>query len=61
MKGNDVVVANTFVRVWEMKPYLDIGFKVQVMVATGNFKSIHQVPGNVVRRMRDQFEDYSKK
>jgi len=60
-KGNDVVVANTFVRVWEMKPYLDMGFKVQVMVATGNFKSIHQVPGNVVRRMRDQFEDYSKK
>jgi len=57
--GYDVVVANTFTRVWEMQPYLDMGYPVTVIEATGNYANVHGVPQEVVNRMRERFEAYS--
>lgn len=57
--GYDVVVANTFTRVWEMQPYLDMGYPVKIVEATGNYGNVHGVPPEIVRRMRERFEVYS--
>ncbi len=56
--GHNVVVSNTFVARWEMQPYLELGVPVRVLEATGSFKSEHNVPPEVLRQMREQWEPY---
>ena len=55
-----VAVANTFVRLWELDHYYDLarksGFAVQEIVCRGPWKSIHNVPDEVVKRMKGKFE-----
>lgn len=59
--GKDVVVSNTFTQHWELKPYLDIAkeanAKVAIIVAKGNFKSVHNVPNAVIASMQQRWED----
>lgn len=57
-RGRDVVVANTFTRVREMQPYLDMGYPVRVIEATGNYDNVHGVPPEIVEQMRERFEVY---
>lgn len=57
-KGYDVVVSNTFTRIWEMQKYLDLGYPVTVYRCTGQYQNIHGVPDHVVQSMRDRMEDY---
>ncbi len=59
MVGLDVVVANTFTRVWEMQKYLDLPYEVHVVEATGDYENVHNVPQEVVAKMRDRYEPYS--
>lgn len=58
--GRDVVVSNTFTRLWEMQPYKDAACKLGIMVIekvmTGEWKNVHGVPDDKVRQMRDRFE-----
>ena len=56
--GYDVVVANTFTRVWEMQPYLDMGYPTTVITAVGEFRNTHGVPDDVVQIMKGRFEDF---
>jgi predicted kinase len=56
--GSDVVVANTFTRIWEMQPYLDMGYPVKVITADGDYDNVHGVPPYIVQRMRERFEPY---
>lgn len=57
---NNVVVANTFSRQWEIQPYLDLAKKMGIqpilIEAKGNFKSIHNVPEEAIQRMKDRWE-----
>lgn len=57
-----VIVSNTFTKIWEMQPYLDMavkyGYVVQVIHCQGNFKNIHGVPDEKVKQMLDNFEPY---
>ena len=59
--GKNVIVSNTFVFKDHMKPYIDkakaLGYDIEVMVMRGNYKSVHNVPDEVVERMRKQFEE----
>ena len=55
--GMDVVVANTFTRKWEMKPYLEMGHSVKVVVAKGEFPNTHGVPQAVIENMKKRWED----
>ena len=59
-KGKRVVVSNTFTQLWEMQPYIDAakesGAEVEVLVARGNFGSIHNVPPETLNAMRDRWE-----
>jgi predicted kinase len=58
----DFGVANTFTRVWEMQPYLDMaekyGYEVVVHRCTGEFENVHGVPLEKVKQMRERMEDY---
>jgi predicted kinase len=58
--GKDVVVSNTFTRLWELKPYLEMaekyGAKVVQKVMEGRWKNIHGCPDEVVKKMEDRFE-----
>lgn len=56
----NVVVSNTFTTCWEMKPYFDMakrhGYEVQVILCQGQWKNVHNVPEDVIEKMKDRFE-----
>ena len=62
--GVDVVVSNTFTQLWEMEPYLDfadsIGADVEVIRMVGNYGNTHNVPEDIVERMKKRFESYEE-
>lgn len=55
-----VIVANTFTRKWEYVNYADAakdsGYKVTTLIANGNYKNVHNVPDDVVQKMKNRFE-----
>ena len=59
--GMDVAVSNTFTQKWEMQPYLDFakdtGHEVIIETMTGQWPSIHPVPEDVMKAMRDRWEE----
>jgi predicted kinase len=61
-KGNNVVVSNTFTRLWEFKPYIEMAKKLncdyEVIECHGNYQNVHGVPEYAVERMRQRWEKY---
>lgn len=61
-KGRSVVVSNTFTRRWEMQPYFDLaekyGAQVTVIKCEGNYGNVHGVPDDVIKKMKDRWEEY---
>lgn len=57
-----IVVSNTFIRLWEIDPYIELGrdhgYSVSIVEMTGSFKNIHGVPDEKVEEMRKRFESY---
>ncbi len=57
-----VVVSNTFSRVWEMQPYLDMakefGCKLTVIECQGQYGNIHNVPEEAIEKMKARWEPY---
>lgn len=57
-----VIVSNTFSRIWEMSPYLEmaewLGAEVEVIKACGEFGNIHAVPEKSIEQMRTRWQDY---
>jgi predicted kinase len=60
--ASNLVVSNTFTRLWELQPYLDAakiaGYGVMVIRKTLQFQNIHGVPQATVDRMLAQYEPY---
>ena len=56
LRGERVVVSNTFTRLSEMQPYYPMTRKIQVIEAKGNWDNTHGVPVEVVDRMRARWE-----
>jgi hypothetical protein len=58
--GFDTWVSNTFTTKKELRPYFEIAkitdSALVVMTMNGNFKSVHNVPDESMKRMRDRFE-----
>lgn len=54
--GSDVVVSNTFTRVWEMLPYINLGYPYAVVTCEGDYGSIHGVPRDKIAEMRSRWE-----
>jgi predicted kinase len=56
--GYDVVVSNTFSRLWELAPYLDMSDDVTVLTCEGSYGSVHGVPPEAVERMNSRWERF---
>lgn len=59
LKSGNVVVSNTFSRIWEMQRYLDLPNPKAVLTCEGNYGNKHGVPEHAVERMRQRWERYS--
>ena len=55
-----VIVTNTFSRHWEMQPYIRMaesyGHNVNIVTMTGQYQNIHNVPQEVIDKMRARWE-----
>ncbi len=62
LNNTDTVVSNTFTQMWELEPYLAMAEEsfasVKVIEATGQFGNIHNVPEEVLTRMKDRYEKF---
>jgi predicted kinase len=58
--GHKVVVSNTFVQLWELEPYIrlvkDNNLTMDIIVASGKWRSIHNVPIETIVMMQDSWE-----
>ena len=58
--GVSVVVANTFVKRWEMQPYIEMAkvrnIPIQIVTVQGDLGDIHNVPKETKERMHRNFE-----
>lgn len=59
--GKNVVVSNTFTTHKEMKEYKDLagelGVKLEVLTATGNYNNVHNVPQDKLDQMKARWQD----
>lgn len=62
LAGKNVVVSNTFTRLWEMQNYINLAqtyqLPLKVIRCIGKFKNVHGVPDGIVEMMEDRFELY---
>lgn len=60
LTGKTVIVSNTFTRYWEMQKYIDYctqhNVAYHVIICSGNYKSIHNVPNSTIEDMKKRFE-----
>lgn len=60
-RGMDVAVSNTFTRKSEIAPYIKFakmtGHEVSITVMSGNYGSVHNVPKETIKAMRERWED----
>lgn len=61
LTGSSVVVSNTFVQLWEMKPYLlvakELDIEFDVLVCRNNYGSTHNVPLKTIDLMRKKWQE----
>jgi len=55
--GHNVVVSNTFVKKWEMDFYIRLQPHADVITCCGDYGNIHNVPDEVIQRMKNTWED----
>ena len=58
--GRNVVVSNTFIQLWTMKPYVNmadvLNAVLDVKEMSGQYGNIHNVPEDILIRMKEQWE-----
>lgn len=58
----DVCVSNTFTRKWEYQPYIDMavdmGYDVCIFDMHGRWGSIHNVPADAIKDMRNRWQPH---
>jgi hypothetical protein len=59
--GLDVIVSNTFTQHWEMESYVkmaeELGAKLEIITARGQWQNIHGVPDSAIQRMKNRWQD----
>lgn len=55
-EGKSVVVSNTFTRLFEIEPYLALGFPVRIIEAKGEWQNTHGVSPEHIEVMRKRWE-----
>lgn len=65
LAGDDVVIANTFIKKWEIVGYLKavqslgLDLDIEVLEARGEYANVHGVPEDIVCRMKEQYEEFA--
>ena len=58
-EGTNVVVSNTFIKPWELKPYFEFCLEHRIKITAVDlfteYNSIHNVPLHVIDRMKREF------
>jgi adenylate kinase family enzyme len=54
--GQNVVVSNTFAKVWELERYINLGFPFRIIEATGHWPNLHGVPDEKIAMMKARWE-----
>lgn len=58
--GRDVIVSNTFTRIWEMRNYIDLALerklKVKIITCTGRYQNTHGLTEEQVEKQRARFQ-----
>ena len=57
--GFNVVVANTFVQLWTLQPYLNMNVPTRVITCEGSFPNVHGVTNEAIEEMRNKWENYN--
>lgn len=61
-RGRTVIVSNTFTTIKEMEPYFELGKKygafIDVVEMKGDYGNIHDVPVEVLEKMKNRWEKY---
>ncbi len=61
LRKENVVVANTFVRYWEMSSYRKLAekhqVKLEIITCKGEWANIHNVPPDVIQKMKNNWQD----
>lgn len=55
-KGLNVVVSNTFVKLWEMDRYIKLGYPYRIVEMKNRWKNVHGVPEDKVEEMARRWE-----
>jgi predicted kinase len=56
-QGHNVVVSNTFIKIWEMKRYIDLGYPFRILEMKGSFQNIHGVPQEKIDLMASGWQE----
>ena len=56
--GIPIIVSNTFTRLWELMPYLELGYATTVIWCQKRFQNVHGVPESVIKRMEERWERF---
>ncbi len=54
--GHNVVVSNTFAKIWEMERYTKLGYPFKVIEAKGTWVNVHGVPEDKIEMMKVRWE-----
>ena len=58
---NNVVVSNTFVKIWSLNKYFELakefGYNVTVYRMAKEYKSVHNIPEETLVKMKNEFEN----
>ena len=58
LQDKNVIVSNTFIKMWEMKPYLDMDCaSLAIFECDGGYESIHGVPSDKIDQMKNNWEE----
>ena len=55
-QGKNIAVSNTFVKLWEMERYTDLGFPFRIIEMKNNWPNVHGVPEDRIEIMRKGFQ-----
>lgn len=56
-RGQNVVISNTFIKVWELKRYVDLGFPFRIIELKTMWSNIHGVPSEKIEVMSKGWQE----
>jgi predicted kinase len=56
-QGKNVVISNTFVKLWEMRRYIDLGFPFKVVELHTKWHSIHGIPDDKIQLLAKNWQE----